>query len=110
MENIRNAIITPPSKKLVRTYSVNGKYKKHDHHPQQKARQDLQCEWEMKETPSPPAESSSRPAVWMENIRNTIITPSRKIVRTCSVNGKYKKHDHHPQQKARQDLQCEWKI
>jgi hypothetical protein len=63
MENERNTIITP-SRKLVRTCSVNGKYKKHDHHPQQKAHQDLQCEWKMKETPSsPPAESLSGPAV-----------------------------------------------
>jgi hypothetical protein len=42
MENIRNAIITP----------------------QQKACQDLQCEWKMKETPSSPtAKSSSGPAL-----------------------------------------------
>jgi hypothetical protein len=36
----------------------------------------------------------------MENIRNAIITPSRKLVKTCRVNGKYKKRHHHPQQKA----------
>jgi hypothetical protein len=36
----------------------------------------------------------------MENERNTIITPSRKLVKTCSVNEKYKKCDHHAPAKS----------